>query len=119
MDIKTIKRFVESSPRGVTAAALLPARPRAELTVVKVCSFVNAARTTRAAAARASSRPSNINENSPLSRGGVVEMHEVRACKSRERPASAAQKFYEYPQRFPKAKSHTTSDYGNSQNKPI
>ncbi|GBP32024.1 hypothetical protein EVAR_21057_1 [Eumeta japonica] len=28
-------------------------------------------------------------------------MHEVRACKSRERPASAARKFYEYKRRFP------------------
>ncbi|GBO99071.1 Modular serine protease [Eumeta japonica] len=46
-------------------------------------------------------------------------MYEVRACKLRERPASATRKFSEYPRRFPRARYHTTSDYGNSQNKPI
>ncbi|GBP06746.1 hypothetical protein EVAR_92684_1 [Eumeta japonica] len=29
-------------------------------------------------------------------------MYEVRACKLRERPASAARKFSEYPRRFPR-----------------
>ncbi|GBP60194.1 hypothetical protein EVAR_81339_1 [Eumeta japonica] len=33
-------------------------------------------------------------------------MHEVRTCKLRERPASAARKFYEYPRRFPDATRH-------------
>ncbi|GBP35675.1 hypothetical protein EVAR_75000_1 [Eumeta japonica] len=42
-------------------------------------------------------------------------MYEVRACKLRERPASATQKFSEYPRRFPRARYHTTSDYGNSE----
>ncbi|GBP35971.1 hypothetical protein EVAR_91522_1 [Eumeta japonica] len=46
-------------------------------------------------------------------------MYEVRACKLRERPASAARKFSEYPRRFPRVRCHTTSEYGNSQNKPI
>ncbi|GBP83848.1 hypothetical protein EVAR_64113_1 [Eumeta japonica] len=47
------------------------------------------------------------------------ETHEVQACKLRERPASAARKFFEYPQRFPRARCHSTLDYGNCRNKPI
>ncbi|GBP97810.1 hypothetical protein EVAR_62820_1 [Eumeta japonica] len=34
-------------------------------------------------------------------------MYEVRACKLRERPASATQKFSEYPGRFPRAASRS------------